>query len=275
VTLDPATIWVIGAALLYWLGGRASAARRSDRLRLAYFLAGLATILIALDTPIHGLSDQLLWVHMVQHVLLLFVAPPLLALARPWTRMWRGLPLGLRRAMAGFLARSPSARPLRASARLLTGPVASALLFNVLLIGWHLPVAYDATLSSPGLHVLEHLSFFAAALLFWTRVIDSPPWRSPLTEPGKAAYLAVTLVTSWMLAVVLTVAGTPLYSHYADMASRPGGISALTDQQLAAGMMWVPGSIPLLAAILLVLYGWLEPKPSRATARRRELAGSP
>jgi cytochrome c oxidase assembly factor CtaG len=269
MTVDPATIWVIGAALLYWQGGRAAATTRpagSARVQTAYFGAGLLTVLIALDTPIHGLSEDLLWAHMVQHVLLLFVAPPLLALARPWTRMWRGLPLGLRRSVAGFLARSPSARPLRASARVLKGPVASAVLFNVLLIGWHLPVAYDATLSSALLHDLEHLSFFAVALLLWTRVIDSSPWRSPLSEPGKAAYLTIALVTSWALAVVLSMASAPLYSHYADLTSRPGGISALTDQQLAAGVMWVPGSIPLLVAIVLVLHRWLEPKSRRVTA---------
>jgi cytochrome c oxidase assembly factor CtaG len=268
VTVDPATIWVIGAALLYWLGGRPAARRpaRSDRLRAGYFAAGLLTILIALDTPVHELSEDLLWAHMVQHVLLLLVAPPMLALARPWARMWRGLPLGLRRSVAGYFARSPGARPFRAAARVLKGPVASAILFNVVLIGWHLPVAYDAALSSPFLHDLEHLSFFAAALLFWTRVIDSSPWRSPLSEPGKAVYLTVALVTSWALAVVLSLASAPLYSHYAGLASRPGAISALTDQQLAAGVMWVPGSIPLLVAILLVLHRWLEPRPRQAPA---------
>jgi cytochrome c oxidase assembly factor CtaG len=87
-----------------------------------------------------------------------------------------------------------------------------------------------------------------------------------LSEPGKAVYLTIALVTSWALAVVIELASSPLYSHYADLASRPGGISALTDQQLAAGVMWVPGSIPLLVAILLVLHRWLEPKSRQAPA---------
>jgi putative membrane protein len=272
VTVDPATVWVVGAALLYWLGGRTSATRHSDRWQTIYFCGGLLTILIALDTPVDELAQKLLWVHMTQHVLLLLVAPPLLALARPWTRMWRGLPLALRRSVAGYIARSPSAGPLRGAARLLKGPVTSAALFIVVLIGWHLPVAYDATLNSAFLHDIEHVSFFAVALLFWTRVIDSSPWRSPLSEPGKVAYLTVALVTSWALAVVIELASAPLYSHYADLASRPGGISALTDQQLAAGVMWVPGSVPLLVAILLVVHRWLEPKSRAPTARRRGLA---
>jgi cytochrome c oxidase assembly factor CtaG len=105
--------------------------------------------------------------------------------------------------------------------------------------------------------------FFATALLFWTRVIDSPPWRSPLSEPGKLAYLASTLIVGWILAIVLAMATSPLYAAYMDEASRPWGLSALTDQQLAAGIMWVPGSIAYTIAIVVVAYRMLEPRRTR------------
>jgi putative membrane protein len=271
-TGDPALVWVLCAAWLYWLGGRQRPRPRSDSgatRRTAFFVAGLATVVIALDSPIDDLADKLLWVHMVQHVLLLMVAPPLLALARPWNRMWHGLPLELRRRTARAVTKSPSLAPLRSAARLLAEPVPSWLLFNVTLIGWHLAGAYDATLHSQATHALEHAMFFGTGLLFWTRVIDSPPWRSPLADAARAAYVGLAMIVSWLLAVVLALATTPLYSAYAAEASRPGGISALTDQQLAAGVMWVPGSIPFALAIVLLAYRWLAPDQPQA------LGGSP
>ncbi len=263
-TGGPALLWVLCVALLYWLGGRRSRApRAADRWRTAAFVGGLAAIVVALGSPIDGLADRLFWAHMVQHVLLIAVAPPLLALARPWTRMWRGLPIEYRRAVARGVVRGPRMAPLRRAAALAGGALASWLIFNVDFCAWHLPVLYDAALRRPLVHALEHFAFFATALLFWTRVIDSPPWRSPLSEPAKLAYLGSTLVVGWVLAIVLALAPSPLSSAYAEEASRPGRISALTDQQLAAGVMWVPGSLAYTIAIVVIAYRWLEPRQER------------
>jgi putative membrane protein len=270
-TADPALAWVLCAAGLYWIGGRGAerpGPSAGQRRRTMYFVAGLATIVVAIASPIHGLAEELLWVHMVQHVLLLLVAPPLLALARPWNRMWHGLPLGLRRRTARAITQSRALAPVRWAARALGDPVPSWLLFNATLLAWHLPAAYDATLHSELAHALEHATFFGTGLLFWTRVIDSPPWRSPLSYPGRAVYAGLALVTSWTLAVVLALAPEPLYAPYASEVIRPGGISALTDQQLAAGVMWVPGSIPLTVVIVFAAYRWLEPKQTRRAPAR-------
>ena len=275
-TGGPALAWVICAVALYWSGTRQLPRPRTEapnRWRTASFVAGLATIVIALDSPIDDLADKLLWVHMVQHILLLMVAPPLLALGRPWNRMWHGFPLGLRRRVAGSVSRGRWSAPLRRTAGILTSPLPSWLLFNVTLIAWHLPFAYDATLRSPPIHAAEHAMFFATGLLFWTRVIDSPPWRSRLSNAARAAYVGGAMVVSWILAIVLALASSPLYSPYAALASRPGGITALGDQQLAAGVMWVPGSIPFTIAILFVVYRWLEPKRSRLSPARDGFAG--
>jgi putative membrane protein len=275
---DPSLVWVICAAALYWLGGRHNQRRRSsaDRWRTASFIAGLTTIVVAMSSPVHDWADELLWVHMVQHILLILVAPPLLALARPWNRMWHGFPLGFRRPVARAVAGSPRLAPLRRIAQLLGRPVPSWLLFNVTFVAWHLPVAYDATLRNQDLHALEHVTFFGTALLFWTRVIDSRPLRSTLGDMGRATYVGLALVVSWMLAVVLALAPSPLYAPYAAQQSRPGGISALADQHLAAGMMWVPGSIPFTIVILFLAYRWLEPKrPHRAPGEPHTLGQSP
>ncbi len=270
-TGGPALLWVLGAALLYWLGGRRRRRQPGGAWRTALFIAGLLAIVVALDSPVDSLADELFWVHMVQHILLIGVATPLLALARPWNRMWRGFPLGLRRSVAGAVA-APGGRPLRKVAGFCGGAVVSWLLFNVTFCAWHLPVLYEAALRSEFVHAFEHLTFFATALLFWTRVVYSPPWRSPLTEIGKLAYLGSTMVVGWVLAIVLALAGSPIYSFYADEASRPGHVSALTDQQLAAGVMWVPGSIAYSVAIIAIAYRWLEPGDSRSPAIGRPKA---
>ncbi len=266
-TGGPALLWVLAAALLYWLGGRGRTRHRGQAWRTAAFLTGLAAILLALDSPIDSLADQLFWVHMVQHILLIAVAAPLLALARPWNRMWRGFPLGLRRALAGEFLGAPRWAPLRRGAAIAAGAGASWLIFNLNFCAWHLPFLYDAALRSPPVHALEHLMFFATALLFWTRVVYSPPWRSRLSELGKLAYLGSTMVVGWVLAIVLALAGSPIYSAYAEQAGRPGHISAFTDQQFAAGVMWVPGSISYTVAIIVIAYRWLEPTDSRRRAR--------
>ncbi len=274
-TGGPALAWVLGAAGLYWLGGRRDGARPVDaagRWRTAAFCGGLVTILAALDSPLDELADQLFWAHMVQHVLLITVAPPLLALARPWMRMWRGLPLALRRDAATAYMHDPRLRPLRRAAGLLAEPIPSWLIFNLTFVAWHLPGPYDAALRSSAVHALEHGTFFATALLFWTRVIYSPPWRSRLSDLGRIAYLTTTMVVSWVLAIVLALATSPVYSAYADQASRPGGISALTDQQLAAGVMWVPGSLAYAIAIVVIAYCWLEPGAARRQPRVHSLA---
>lgn len=252
-----ALAWVAGAATLYWLGGGGRSARAGSRRRTAEFAAGLCAILLAMDTPLDGLADQLFWAHMGQHVILITVAPPLLALARPWSRMWRGVPLRLRRPASRLLARDPRLGPLRHAASFIGEPIPSWLVFNLTFLVWHLPRLYDASLSSGPLHALEHLTFFATALLFWTRVIDSPPWRSRLSDLGRIAYLGSTLIVGWAFAIALALAGSPIYAGYAERAGRPGGISAFTDQQLAAGVMWVPGSIAYTVAILVVAYRWL------------------
>jgi putative membrane protein len=277
-TGDPALAWVICVAVLYAIGGRQlprAGSIAAQRWRTASFVAGLAAIVVALDSPIDELADELLWVHMVQHLLLLMVAPPLLALARPWNRVWHGLPLELRRRIARAVVGGRRWRPARRAAAVLAGAVASWLVFNLTFVAWHVPWAYDLTLRSPPIHALEHLLFFAVGLLFWTRVIDSSPWRSRLPAAARAAYLAAAMVVGWVLAIVLAVAASPLYAPYAAEASRPGGISALADQQLAAGVMWVPGSIPFTVALLATAYRWLEPKRPRPPGRARALTGSP
>ena len=179
--------------------------------------------------------------------------------------MWRALPLEPRTKVARTIARSPWVAPVRALAR----PLPAWILFNATFVGWHIPAAYDATLTSGTVHALEHAMFFFIGLLFWARVIDPGPLRPRLVWPARIAYAGSAMVVGWLLAITLVIVQHPIYGYYAALQSRPGGISALTDQQLAAGVMWVPGSLAYTITFIIGFYRWLEPDRSPGRPRRR------
>lgn len=242
-----------------------AAASRSVR---AKTYAGLLTIFVALATPIDSLSQTLFWVHMIQHALLLTVAAPLIVLGAPWMSIWRPLPLELRRTVARTVARSTMLAPLRALCRAVSSPLGAWMAFSVDLVIWHAPAAYDLTLHSAVAHALEHLSFLLVGILLWAQVLDSPPLRLRLDPAHRVYYMTSALVVGWLLSLVLAFAPAPLYPAYAHLARRPGGISALTDQQLAAGVMLGPGSISMTLYVFIGLYRWLGQEDDADQSRR-------
>jgi putative membrane protein len=228
-----------------------------ERWRAASFYAGLLVILAALASPIDTLSEKLFWVHMVQHVMLLSIAAPLIVLGAPWMSIWRPLPLGLRRTLAKAVSRSPWWGPLRALARQLVRPWPAWLLFNVNLVLWHIPAAYDLAVRDRAVHDLEHTTFLLFGILLWAQVLDSPPLRARLATMARVYYMLAAATVGWVLSLVLAFASSPLYPLYAHLAHRPGGISALVDQQIAAGVMLVPGSLSMTLFIFIQLYLWV------------------
>ena len=211
----------------------------SNAWRWAALAFGLVSLLAALAVP---LTYTLFAAHMAQHVLLLAVAPPLIVLSSSWTRLWESFP------------------------RALTHPLFAWTLFNVTMIVWHVPALYDLALRSGALHVFEHCLFFGTGLLFWGAAFDS----ARLASWWRIAYLTTGMLVGWLIALVLAFATSPLYSVYAALPHRPWGLSELADQQIAAGVMWVPGSLAYTVAIIVFVYRWLEPESS---ARRLGLAG--
>ncbi len=252
-------------------------ADRRARWRAASFYAGLATILVALEGPIDSYASRLFWVHMIQHVLLLSVAAPLIVLGAPWMSIWRPLPLEFRRAVAGGVARSAWAAPLRAAGRALGSPPGALLAFSINLIGWHLPVFFDLTLRHLWVHVLEHTTFLAFGILLWAQVIHSAPLRLRLSPINRVYYMTAANLVGWVISLVLAFSPTPLYPVYLHLADRPGGISALVDQQLAAGVMLVLGSLSTVIFVFVGLYRWLglegDPGPG-ARGRQEPAAGA-
>lgn len=261
---------VIVAAVWYALGLRqgrlrlvGSRRRSSVALWRGSTLAlALLTILLALDSPLEREADSWFWAHMLQHVLLMMVAAPLLVVAAPWMTFWRALPLRLRRPLARTVVTSTRLAWLRAAAKWIASPYVAWILFNGDLAVWHLPSLYDLTLRNTTVHYLEHISFLVLGVLFWAQVIDSPPFASKLGDFARALYATAGGAASWILAVVLAIAPRPLYPAY----TGHHGLSALSDQQLASGMMWGPGSIPYAVVVFYCLYAWLGTDDGR---RRR------
>jgi putative membrane protein len=278
--LAPPLLYAVLAAVLHARGIRRQL-RLTSAVRLAalkwriwMFYAALATVVAALDSPIDDQATKLFWVHMTQHVMLMMVAAPLLVLAAPWIPIWKGLPLRYRRQLGIWYLRSAAWRVVRRACRRLTRPLAAWILFDLDLCAWHVPALYELTLRSQALHDLEHTSFLVLGVVFWIQVIDSPPVRARL-DPGKAViYVMAGAVVAWALAVVLAFAPSPLYSAYSELHSRPGGLSALADQQLAAGIMWGPGSIPYAVFVFVALYRWVAPERDAADANRNGRPGA-
>jgi putative membrane protein len=258
----PLLLVAIAAALHVAGERRAARIRRRPRGALArrralYFYTGLLVLVISLKGPIDANADQLFWVHMIQHVLLLTVAAPLIVMGAPWMSVWRPLPLGFRRGTAGAVARAPWAAPLRILGRALGSPQGALVAFTADLVLWHIPGLYDVTLHHIAVHALEHTTFLVFGVLLWAQAIESPPLRARLRLDQRVYYIVLATIPGWIISLVLTFAPSPLYPGYADLASRPGGISALTDQQIAAGIMLVPGSLTMSIFVFYGLYRWL------------------
>jgi cytochrome c oxidase assembly factor CtaG len=252
---------VLVAAALYGLGLRRGRLRlvggrrrsQASLWRVCAFALALVTILVALDSPLEREADVWFWAHMLQHVLLMMVAAPLIVVAAPWMTFWRAFPLRFRRPVARTVVRSPRLAWLRVAVVWIASPVVAWILFNADLAVWHLPSLYDLTLRNNTVHYLEHVSFVALGVLFWAQVIDSSPFASRLGDFERALYATAGAAASWLLAVVLAVAPRPLYPAY----TGHHGLTALSDQQLASGVMWGPGSIPYAVVVFYCLYAWL------------------
>jgi cytochrome c oxidase assembly factor CtaG len=252
MTVSWPTYGLVAAGVLYFVGGRSAVAAR--RWRGAAFYAGLLTLLVAIDSPVDTYADRRFWVHMTQHVLLMMVAPPLLLLGRPWPRLIRPFPRSVRLPVARSVLAGSTLAPVRTAGRFVASPLPAFVAFNATLLAWHVPALYDLTIRNSTVHELEHALFFGTALLLWTHLL---PGSRTLSPGARVAYGTAALLVSWVLAIVLGLATHPLYGAY----------PSLTDQQLAAGIMWVPGSIPFCVALFVAAYRWLD--PAAGTRRRR------
>jgi cytochrome c oxidase assembly factor CtaG/polyferredoxin len=246
--------WLLAALLLTagvylrgWLILRRRDPWRWHGRHLAAFLGGLATIYLALASPVEPFADMLLQIHMVQHLLLMMVAPPLLWLGAPLFPVLRGLPRPVRVFWVAPLLSAPSLRRLFGR---LTHPLTALVLFVAATWVWHAPPVYDLALRSSAWHYLEHACFLGTALLFWYPVVRPHPARPRWSPWLLLPCLLLADLSNTALAALLTFSDRLLYPYYAEVP-RLAGLSPLDDQAAAGVVMWVPGS----AAFLLPLFG--------------------
>ncbi|HVA86199.1 MAG TPA: cytochrome c oxidase assembly protein [Candidatus Saccharimonadales bacterium] len=218
--------------------------------RVAYFLAGVFAIELALQSPIEYYDTTLFSVHMVQHVLLTLVAAPLLALGAPITLLLR---------LATHDQRRRWILPVLHSApvRFLSFPVVAWLVFAGVMWGTHFSPIFNESLENPLIHDLEHVAYLIAGLLFWWPAVgaDPSPWRMP--HPARLLYVFLQMPQNTFLAVAILAAPAPLYRHYATL-NLSWGSGPLADQQLAGGFMWVAGDLIFLTAILAIVASWMH-----------------
>jgi cytochrome c oxidase assembly factor CtaG len=265
-TFEPLVAIPLALLAVGWLAmvdriDRAHPANPVPLVRTAAFLGGLFAIAVALMSGIERYDTTLFSVHMVQHLVLMLVAAPLIALAAPVTQILRVASPGVRqRWILPTLNSGPVA--------FISHPVVTWLTFTIVLWVSHFSALFNATLENDFIHDLEHVLFLGAALLFWWPVVGLDPSPHRLNHAARIGYVLLQMPFSSFLAMVVLFAGAPLYAHYATLGA-PYGTSAIADQQLAAGIMWIVGDFVLIGTVLALVGAWMRDEERKAPAADR------
>ncbi|NKQ37150.1 MAG: cytochrome c oxidase assembly protein [Chloroflexi bacterium] len=243
--------------------------RLTSSWRLASYWAGLFLVALALLSPIDSLGQQLFLMHMVQHLLLIMFAPPLLLLANPFPVILWGLPDSWRRVVGRGLGvvlhRQSVTRKLLRQA---TSAGIIWMIWVIAVIGWHDPGMYNWALRSEIVHDVEHLSFFLVSMLFWWHVIGAGPRiHKQAGYAGRVGLLIAAIPANMLTGMVLAFMTTVVYTYY-EAVPRLWGIDALTDQRIGGIIMWVPGSMMFIVAAL-ILIGQMVSGPQPVAPSRR------
>jgi putative membrane protein len=218
--------------------------------RTVSYLAGLAVLWIALMSPIDVLSSQFFFMHMIQHLLLVMIAPPLLLISDPMPIMLWGLPSNLRLEIGRWLR--PGSR-FRGTVRSLTTPGLVWLYFVAVLVGWHDPRLYNLALESELVHDLEHLTFLGTAVLFWWHIVGSAPHiHRRLSQGMRIGYALSVVPPTALTGIAIAFASQPIYEYYTTVP-RLGTMTVLQDQMLSGVIMWIPGSMMYIVAALVLI----------------------
>jgi len=252
---------LIAAIVVIWHEiGLARLARRSRpdrtrqrRRRSLLLYSGLAVLLIAVQSPIDYWADDYFFVHMIQHLLLMFAAPTLIVAGAPWQPLLDALPGRSGKTATREVMTGGWARPLRAAGGFMLWPWVSVIFFNLVMIVWHLPGPFDLSERNQAVHIwLTHSSFFIAGVLFWLQFVGSPPFRIKMSTVAQASALVATNCVMWVLAMAMGfLTSTSWYSVYDHV---PGvTLPAFADQQIGAGILWICGDFWAIPTMIFVI----------------------
>jgi len=229
------------AALYLWRASRAPYEGTPTGAQKLTFFSGLFVMFLALNGPLHDLSDSFLFsAHMVQHLILMMAIPPLLIGGTPG---WMLRPL-------------IKPRAVRKVAEFVLRPVMCFVIFNLVMMGWHLPIFYNAAMANHNIHIGEHLMFMAAAVLMWWPFLSPLPELPRLAYPGQILYCFLLTLPMSVVAIYITMADHILYPAYA-AAPRLWGITPMMDQQAGGLIMWIPGGFIFYALMTVIFFKWV------------------
>ena len=256
---DPFLLLACAVVLLHELGLHNLARRsrperaRARRWRSLLFYSGLVVLLLAVSSPIDYWAGYYFFVHMIEHILIMFLAPALIVAGAPWLPLVHGLPVAIRRGAMRSVLLGGWARPLRAFARALTGGWVAVVLFNVAMVIWHVPALFDLAERDQMVHIwLMHASFFGAGMLFWLQIIPSYPVKPKLTTGSQVAAILGTNAVMIILAMSLSLfTNHSLYPVYDNLAGIQ--MSPFASQQLGAAILWVCGDFWAYPALVVLI----------------------
>ena len=232
------------------------------------FFFGVGVNILALMPPIDPLSDQLFWVHMVQHMMITHIGVPFMLFGVPFFIILRGIPNWFRKGVYIPLLRSGVFRFLENT---IARPLPSLIIFEVNYWFWHIPRFYNLALLNDYYHLLEHACFALASILLWRNLIDPHPMKSPIPLPARLLYLGFIMAANIVLSAFLTFEDKVLYAYEGIPLpvwwERWGH---LHDQRLGGLIMWVPGGIIMLIAMTSVFFVWARGE-ERKDREQREL----
>jgi cytochrome c oxidase assembly factor CtaG len=226
---------------------------RDRRLRSVWCYAGLGILVIAVDSPIDYWADDYFFVHMVQHLLLMFAAPTLIVAGAPWQPLLAALPGRAAQRVTALVLRGHWAWPLRAAVGWLLRPRVSVTAFIVVMLAWHVPALFDLAENNQAVHIwLMHGTMFGAGVLFWLQFIPSPPFRMRMPPFSQAVALIATNLVMWILAMAMgfltAVSWYRVYSHIPGVTLPP-----FADQQIGAGILWICGDFWAIPTLIVVV----------------------
>jgi putative membrane protein len=240
-----------GLYLVGWIRLRRGRHQLATTPRLVSYFAGLFVLGIALMSAIDILGGFLFFMHMIQHLLVLSIVPVLLWLAEPFPIILWALPRPWQKQIGRILFSRRA--PFRQFLRWLSAPGLIVLIFLIFVWGWHDPNAYNAALRIPWVHDLQHLTFFLPAMLGWWKAIGAAPHFYGRTSVlGRAAQLLGTAVINMIPGVAIAMSRAPIDTYYLD-GPRLWGITVMNDQMISGIIMWIPGTMMYVIAILVII----------------------
>ena len=271
VLLTFGTLYTIG-----WQRLRRKQAKLATNWRIAAYYAGLLSLVIALMSGIDTFQTQLFFIHMTQHIVLVMIAPPLLLIANPMPFLLWAIPRQERQLIAGFLTQKSRFRRMFVK---LTAPGLVWLFYAINLWLWHDPNPYNEAIVNDTLHDIEHLTFFLTGMALWWHITNAAPYfHGRRTYAMRIALVIATYFQNLLIGVGITMSGTLIYTYYAGVP-RVWGIDPIRDQTIGGLIMWIPGGMMYLMALLGLIALAVQESERRArladSQRRLKFEGVP